>query len=368
MKNRFEGRIVGHFSSMPSPARDPGDSLTQVAAFSRIRGLLQIVSGLCPEPGLRDCGERRWRSGGPGLTSNRRLISTVLLAMGLLPIAGCSKTQDTHPETKIFGDPPIFEATPTIDPVQQSALCDFTDAMNIGLKKQLAANVQVAGPVLIGGTYTQLTMQAKVSDPNPGPSPGKTDILLVSASFIPDPTASQKVEKTLVLFDDGSVLRFNTFQNAPIDEDCKPNSTGVVSCTFNSRIKLFSSDPVANDGMYTRRFALLNLSTQGDGQKYFTDCVATANGQAPFPSRSGVQLLFRVDVVDREGNLTTFPTRLPVTTQASTFSCSGDDCLCCYLRLGVGDVTSIDGQCRGLQGLYGPDYPDGFCNTVAPIP
>jgi hypothetical protein len=366
MKNRFEGRTVGHFSSMPSPARDPGGSLTQVAAFSKISGFLQTDSGL--EPGLIDCGERRRRSGGPGLTRVRPVFSFLLLILGTLPLAGCSKTQDTHPETKIFGQPPVFESPAQIVPNQTSALCDYTNALNVGLPKRLSANVQVAGPVMVGGTYTELTMEAKVSDPDPAPSGTRSDILLVSASFVPDPTVTDKQEVTLVMFDDGNALKFNATQTSQIEEACTVSSTGVVDCSFNTRIKLSSSDPVANDGVYTRRFALVNLDTQGDGSALFRDCVATANGEAPFRSPTGVQLTFRVDAVDREGNLTTSPTRPTTTTSASTFSCSGDDCLCCYLRLGVGDVTSVDGQCRGLSGLYGPDYPDGFCNSVAPVP
>ena len=351
---------------MPAVADGSGASLTRVAAFSRIRGFLQTVSGLDDEPGLKDCGERRWRSGGPGLTRNRRILLAILIAMGLLPVAGCSKTQDTHPETKIFGEPPVIESA-RIDPNTGSALCDFTDAFNFGLSHNLSANVQVAGPVVIGGTYTELTMEVKVSDPDPPPAGAKTDILLVSASFVPNPTITDKQELTLVLFDDGNALKFNTTQTGIVDEDCS-NTNGVVTCVNNSRIKLSSSDTLASDGIYTRRFALLNLNTQGPGAAMFKDCVATKNGQAPFTSVPGVQLSFRIDAVDREGNLTTDPTRLPITTTASAFSCSGDDCLCCYLRLGVGDVTSPDGQCRGLQGLYGPDYPDGFCNSVAPVP
>lgn len=294
---------------------------------------------------------------------DRWVVLAGALALALLPLGACSKTQDTAPETKIFGQPPVFESTPILDPgLPESVSCDFTNAFNVGLPKRLGANLQVAGPVFVGGTYTQLAMHAKVSDPN-----GLSDILLVSASFIPDPTATVKQEATLVLFDDGSTLKFDYTQTGIVEEDCN-SSSGTVTCQQAVSIKLTSNDPIKGDGNYTRQFALVNLNTQGPGAAFFRDCVATQNHQAPFASQPGVQLSFRIDAVDNEGNLTTFPTRLLATAVPSTFTCSGDPCLCCFLRLGIQDVTSPDGQCRGLPGLFGPDAPQGFCNAVAPTP
>ncbi len=300
--------------------------------------------------------------------TDRRILLGGTLALALIPLTACSKTEDKAPETKIFGRPPVIEQVVPFTTTQVTVSCDFTNAFNYSLPILLGSNVQIAGPLLIGGIYTQINMEVKVSDPDSPADPTKTDILLVSASFIPDPLVKTPEEVTLVLFDDGGTLKFDYPQSGSVYEDCSTSPTGQIVCRQAIRIPLTSNDKTQYDGTYTRHFALVNLTLQGPGAALFRDCVASANHQYPYSSPPLRQLSFRVDAVDREGNLTTFPQRQTITSQKSDFTCSGDPCLCCYLRLGVQDVTSPDGQCRGLPGLTGPDQPEGFCNSVSPTP
>ena len=61
----------------------------------------------------------------------------------------------------------------------------------------------------------------------------------------------------------------------------------------------------------------------------------------------GEILDFRLDVVDRAGNITTWPEQLSATAQQSTFTCRGDECLCCLLE------NQIFTSCSQLPGFGG---------------
>ncbi len=276
-----------------------------------------------------------------------RCVAPAVIALVLLSLGGCSKTADTAPATRLFGDPPIFEGAPSVDQLggQTSVLCDFTDAFNYSLPLALSSKVQVAGTVLVGGSYTQFFLKARVTDPNPAPSSAfPTDILSVFASYVQGDR-----EITLVLFDDGGALldshgniTFPYGQTAQILESCGFDSnctTTAPCCKQWTNIPLGSNDPTAGDGNYTRGFALVNLNTNNDqATKLFQDCIAQKNHQVPVPASPNTVITFR----------------------------SGDDCLCCWLQYGSGAVTDLNGRCRGLPGLYGPDAPDGFCNVSPP--
>ena len=77
------------------------------------------------------------------------------------------------------------------------------------------------------------------------------------------------------------------------------------------------------------------------------DCLALTKGQIVLNVESGESFDFRLDVVDRAGNITTWPTPLPAIAQKSTFTCSGDECLCCLL------VNPVASNCSGLAGFAG---------------
>ena len=293
-----------------------------------------------------------------------RYIMAGALAMALLPAVGCSKTQDTAPQTKIFGQPPVIKSA-TLNVTQNTVLCDFTAAMDVALAQE---GMQVApGPFVVGGTYTQFLFQAQVTDPNS--TPGNNDIILVSASGVIGASGSTTPnETTLVMLDDGSSSAVNNFtysQQGDFVIGCTTDSAGQTTCQKDENIPLTSNDPVANDGTYTRGFAFVNLNTSNNnGSAFLHNCIAKQAHQ--FPQPGGVpntQLTFRFDAVDKEGNLTTFPTRKSGVVGTSTFLCSGDACLCCYLQNVIGDVINPGGKCRGLPGMIGPANPTGLCNS-----
>ena len=296
-----------------------------------------------------------------------RYIMAGALAIALLPVAGCSKTQDTAPQTKIFGQPPVFKAAPSLGPPsQRTVLCDFTLAVNAALQSQ---GLQASpGPIMLGGIYTQFLFQAQVTDPNS--TPGNNDVILVSASGIIGATSSTTPdETTLVLFDDGSNTAQNNFtflqEGSLIPIACSTAPDGSVTCLKNNSIALTSNDAVANDGTYTRGFAFVNLSTPNpEGVAQFHNCIALQAHQFPKPlGPNDTTMTFRFDAVDREGNLTTYPTRLSGTVLPSTFICTGDDCFCCYIQNGIGEVKSPQGICHGKSGMIGPSSPAGLCKS-----
>ncbi len=308
----------------------------------------------------------------------RRLL-TAITALALVAVLGCSKTQDTPAETKIFGQPPQINSA-SLDVSQRHVLCDFTQPYD----SFFATNgdlLQVSpGPLMVGGTYTQFMFHANVSDPQ-----GKNDIILVTASFTYGGGALPQ-ETSLVLFDDGSsaavtgLLVYQQTGAPPLN--CRTIG-GQVSCVRDDNIPLTSNDPVAGDGNYTRGYAFTNFSTSITelGSQVAQDCVAKQAKQ--FPDGKGVYatagstLSFRIDAVDKEGNLTPVNTRQTGTVGTSTFECSGDDCLCCFARCGTsgltsptpncapGALTTPDGMrccnCAGLPGLIGPTEPAGLC-------
>jgi hypothetical protein len=303
------------------------------------------------------------------MESWKLLLGTTLLACAA---AACSKTEDTAPESRSFGASPVIQSATLQSGAAQTAVCDYTNAINFWLPGEGSLDVQLAGPVSLGTAYQELTFSATVSDPD-----SKTidsDILLVSASFI-DPSTSQvgssakPEEKTLILFDDGGQLVFPYHQSAVgVLESCTPEGTdfvpGTSSCT-TAQYDLKSGDVAAKDGVYGRKFALVPLRTQnGLATQLAQDCVAKVQGESPQSEAPGSSLTFRIDAVDRQGNLTTFPTRLATIAGSSTFICQGDDCFCCYVLYGPDEVKKSGGKCRGLPGMQGTAFPDGYCNSV----
>jgi len=330
-------------------------------------------------------------------------ICVAFLATTVAALAACSKSEDTAPDRKVFGDPPRIESA-TLDQNEESVSCDwqlpldclafvapdsfgfpnvtpldFTDDClspcqrseadqflctehELYLRPQFCNFVTLFPDHLITqGNYTQLQFKVKVTDPN-STTPG-SDILLVSASFVTDPNATTNKEETsLVLFDDGSAGEFPYTQPAaPVGlEDCTPTSTdGVLSdCRCQQgRYTLRSGDTLAKDGIYERDFALFNVREQ-NGRTLIGDCIAREKHQAPFSSTvSGVTLEFRIDAVDKAGNVATWPTKPTAVVHQNTYSCTGDDCMCCIL------ATGVPRACQGRPGLIGTLTPEGVCNS-----
>src|SRR5207245_11252813 len=141
----------------------PGRGLTRPDGFSRIPASLNKG----PDAVSARAGARRregqGRPGGPDPMVCRYIMAGAL-AMALLPAVGCSKTQDTAPQTKIFGQPPVIKSA-TLNVTQTTVLCDFTAAMDVALAQE---GMQLEpGPWVAGGTNTQLLFQPPATAPDP---------------------------------------------------------------------------------------------------------------------------------------------------------------------------------------------------------
>ncbi|HEU4401016.1 MAG TPA: hypothetical protein VFT43_02810, partial [Candidatus Polarisedimenticolia bacterium] len=149
-----------------------------------------------------------------------------------LMLAGCSKTEDTAPERRVFGSPPAIESVSVVA-TQDTVSCDFTAAFDCALINDPCSfdynadpfqcpvtdptnpaydfdgpNIVhvTPGPLMIGGTYTKVHFEVKATDPES--TPGHSDILLVSATYpVPD-AKGEHPENTIVLLDDGSHQSF----------------------------------------------------------------------------------------------------------------------------------------------------------------
>ncbi len=296
----------------------------------------------------------------------RRSLLAPTLILVVLGFAGCSKTQDTAPGTRIFGRPPVIEGQPQLDATPSTVSCDFTEALDYKYRAQMLA------PTVFGATFSHFKLTVKVSDPDSTDPGRKNDILLVSASYIVPGGGTTQNEITLVLFDDGSPIHTDAaqglFQKQTADDplDCSvAGGDGGVICN-TATFQLVSGDAVMDDGIYSRNFAILDEAfAAGQIKKFVRDCVAMTNrewSKVSYPA--GAVLSLRIDVVDRSGNLTTGPT-LKYTTTAALGSCTGDPCACCVEAKGVSAATDENGACRGLPGVYGDGVitsPEGLCN------
>src|SRR6185295_2516 len=110
---------------------------------------------------------------------------------------------------------------------------------------------------------------------------------------------------------------------------------------------------------FTRKLALVDkLSMPYPGNDgYLLDCVARDTGDTPILASRGDVYNFKVEAVDRQGNLATWPVKLPAVVGSSTFSCNGDPCACCV------KLQSDFSVCSQLDGVFTPDFPNGLCKT-----
>ena len=227
--------------------------------------------------------------------------------------------------------------------------CDFTAAWNYALLNDYGIDVQVTpGPLLVGGGYTEVATEAAVTDADS--MPGRNDVLLVAAEY----NAAPGTPEFLTMLDDASAASGSFVQQGSIREDCAgaPVPSECLIATYSTG----SGDVAAADDRYTRRTGFVNLATAGPGAPFLADCVARARGIDVLAAAPGSLLTFTIEAIDRAGSIVTWPSQPVVSVDASTFSCSGDPCLCCFLQSGA-----IDGPCAGLPGLAGPGAPAGAC-------
>ena len=109
-----------------------------------------------------------------------------------------------------------------------------------------------------------------------------------------------------------------------------------------------SNDPVANDSIFTRKIATFDLDMAVVSTRLLVlDCLALDKGQVALDVDSEASFDFRLDVIDRAGNITTWPTPLPAIAQQTQFFCNGDECLCCLLE------NKVFTQCSQVPGFAG---------------
>ena len=316
-----------------------------------------------------------------------RTIRSAILSVAVLAALSCSKTQDTAPERRLFGDPPLIRSV-NFDHIDDTGnevpgfgtkafiMCDFTEivvrqACYLGAGADLQAiagggwtidpttgkgsigdNPTNEPGIFIQGTYGEAIFKVSVSDPNSTTT--QNNLLLVGASY--DPPDS-KTETTLVLFDDGAFSKFKNFQANPTPgEDCTVNSDGSCVCA-GALWDVTSGDATAKDDLWTRKMAFVNSQTQ----PFLKDCIMRDRHETLALAPPGTTLSFKIEAVDRQGNLTTWPTRLNAVSDSNfgQFACNGDPCGCCFLWT----QDPSNPLCHALPGLTGPSFPDGLCRA-----
>lgn len=311
----------------------------------------------------------------------RRFTLVATIAAGLIFGTSCSKTQDTAPETRLFGSSPVINSVALSQSVSSEATCPYGQIIEgffCGEGYALAATPNVQ----IHVQYSELQFTVQATDPD-SPAGGPSDILLVAASY-QGTNQGQPVETSLVILDDGSLQTppFQYSQQGDILQACVADTnsrcssfdhpTGVT-CSA-AKYPLTSNDAVANDSTFSRGFALISnnmtltepdpdtTSLGGRGTGAALDCVAAVKRQFPASTdRLSGQVPFKIEVVDRAGNLATWPVPLQGNFQPTTVACTGDACACCFL------LTSNTSECRnrpGLEGAPGSGFENGFCIDV----
>lgn len=296
-----------------------------------------------------------------------RQAQAIVLAFGLMAFAGCSKTQDTAPETRIFGSPPIIQSVDVTTGLG-TASCDITPLVQIFLcSVGLHPNQYSFAPsptVDIDISYSETIVQARIVDPEDTPT--TSDILLATTSYQPPPAPHQTPEEiSLLMFDDGQANKFPYKQIVPGDLVTDPNTgdCGGTAGTYD----LTADDQVAGDHVFTRGFAFVapGVGVSARALDLLSDCVAKVNHQFPSIGSDiiGKSFALKIEAVDHEGNLTAWPLQPAVTPSPSTFSCVGqnDQCACCLM-------TSSDpiSECRGLPGVNITD-PGNILGIVGPL-
>jgi len=333
-------------------------------------------------------------------------------AAGLLCLAAsafaCSKTEDTAPERRIFGSPPSIENVQVIDIPASNAVCDWSESVKHIMTCDFGLDpAYIPSPfptVTVTTTYNEVIFQVQVTDPESTPS--QTDVLLVTASYITS-QGGQPQEVSLVVLDDGGANEFDFLQKADfygenctvldpntcndfiVDtvnqrQGCREDLTGPMGvpdgepdvsrtdtccCTWCTQktYKLDTNDAAMGDGLYTRGFAFKLLSGGGvpagaRAAGLVDDCLVSQKRQAPAESTNlaGAPVAFKIEAIDRSGNIATWPVSPEVTIQPTSLSCAGDACACCLL------TTASFSTCRGLPGLMGQPgsgYENGVCRT-----
>jgi len=302
----------------------------------------------------------------------------LILALGLAAGSGCSKTQDTAPESRIFGSPPIIESV-TVTGGQDTINCDLTEMIQGWICSNIfltPAQYQLSpsGRVFVDVTYNKIDVTARIVDPEDTPT--TSDILLATTSYENPIVQGQTPEEiSLVMFDDGGANTFLYEQKNDKGEDCVIDAT---QCGCNhAQYNLTTDDVTKNDHIFTRGFAFITPGPGLDSSalSLASDCVARLNKRYPDPSSKFKEagyppIPLKIEAVDHEGNLAAWPTQPTADSAPSVLvpDPMNDQCAFCL-------ITSSDpiSECRGKPGMIVIDdtsgYPTGpFCVNSLPPP
>jgi hypothetical protein len=259
----------------------------------------------------------------------------------------------------------IQMVTVSAGPSGGHATCDVTQVLRGFLcAGGVDAGAIAAFPSLtLDVAYTSARIEARVIDSNSRPD--LSDILLVNATYkLVDHCTS------LVMRDDGATVSTPLPQTASVPESCQadPGCPVCVAAVYAA----LSNDRKAGDHLYTAEQAFLsdtiNLDTPsgvtlGAQAELAADCIAAVNHQPADIVVAGVgeAIPFKIEAVDRTGNLTLWPETPAVTLDQTHLACSGDECACCLLL--SANPSSECAARPGLAGVPGSGFEKGLCLT-----
>lgn len=270
--------------------------------------------------------------------------AALLIAVGLI---GCSKTQDTAPQTRVFGDPPTIGSV-TLTAQTRLLDCDVTVALQGKFCEGGSLNRDSyafsPGPtVSVRVGYTEFYFRVQATDAQS--TPGQNDILLVAASFQSPGDQGTIEETSLIVLDDGGSLKFPWKQTAPV-EDCTFFSDPPFCTCAAKFFDLTTGDTTADDNVFSRGFAFIapggGIPPNAFGA--IETCVAKVAKESPYSSTFFINrdLDFKIEAIDRAGNDTIWPARPVGHIDPTSYSCTGDDCACCILGSGDPLTDCVD--------------------------
>jgi hypothetical protein len=294
------------------------------------------------------------------LTVGNRIFVVSLACLAVAAL-GCSKTEDTAPERRIFGSPPTINSVETTASSSVTATCDWTQisqgAMCSTYFTDPSLFAQPFPTITLTLNYTEITFTINVTDPE-SKLPAQTDVLLVTASYLETQGVTQ--ETSLVTLDDGSENSFPYTQLHAVFENCYDNDHNYTPCACSqANYQLNTNDLDKGDSNYTRAFAFIDLNGFRT-RTLFEDCLAASKHQAAGNVSNlapGQPVEFKIEAIDRSGNLSVWPARPAITPAPSTITCTGDECMCCLLF--NGDETCA--QKPGLLGTPTSGFASGWC-------
>jgi hypothetical protein len=302
----------------------------------------------------------------------------LLGALLVTAVNGCSKTQDTAPEQRIFGSPPVINSV-SMTSDRNVAHCDIT---NVVLGKLCNGGIPISDIAFSSPTievdvgYHQLFFNVGVTDPES--TDAASDILLVTVSYQTPPDTGAVEEHSLILLDDGSAMGF-PFSSGGNPEACNISQPNNICQCFAAEYTLNSNDVAPSDDIFTRGFGWVgvggNVPDSVEGQALVNNCLARDKHQAPASTDKVLNrtITFKVEATDREGNITEWPARPEATIGPPDFACIGDACACCLMTSSnpFGGPPEVGG-CKGLPGIIatGPNagwaIGAGLCQALIP--